>query len=522
MRKEVSPTASAPGVTRYDAFVSYAHSADAQLAPRLHSALEGYAKPWYRLRALRVFHDGSDLSAAPGLWVEIEKALSTARWFILLASPAAAASPWCTRECAWWLANRPVDRLLVVLTEGEIAWQRETGRCDAERTTALPKVMVDALTQEPLFVDVRWARHEPALSLDNLRWRSVVLDLAAPLHGLSKSAMDGEAVRAHRRNRRWAAGTGALLALLATTAAVAAYIAHAQTLEAVERGRAAKRAALVAAARAFPDDPTRAGALIRETTQALAKWQPSARILQGHTQPIRTLAFSADGKHLVTGADDRTARIWPTRGWGDPVVLTGHSAAVRAAVFDTQGARVLTGSEDQTVRVWPLPTGAEPVVLQGLDEAVVSVQWADDGASVVAAAWRLLDLQLFASSDEAGASVVKWPLDPASAPTAFGERADKVVGAAFSADGRQVALAAKDHAVSIWRTDIPSAPVRLRGPSSAIDALAINGDGTRVAAGARDGRIHVWRTDGSGAVQVLTGHDLGVTALAFVRVARNC
>ena len=41
----------------YDAFLSYSHAADGKLAPSLQSGLQQFAKPWNRLRAIRVFRD---------------------------------------------------------------------------------------------------------------------------------------------------------------------------------------------------------------------------------------------------------------------------------------------------------------------------------------------------------------------------------------------------------------------------------------------------------------------------------
>src|SRR5215472_14444505 len=69
---------------RYEAFVSYSHAVDGRLAPALQSALHRLAKPWYRLRALRVFRDKTSLSANPGLWPSIERALAESKFFLLL------------------------------------------------------------------------------------------------------------------------------------------------------------------------------------------------------------------------------------------------------------------------------------------------------------------------------------------------------------------------------------------------------------------------------------------------------
>jgi len=99
------------------------------VARALQTGLEQFAKPWYRLR---VFRDITSLSANPGLWSSIERALASSAWLVLMASPEAARSPWVDREVAWWRANKSPQRLLVVLTEGEFAWEEDAGHGGGE------------------------------------------------------------------------------------------------------------------------------------------------------------------------------------------------------------------------------------------------------------------------------------------------------------------------------------------------------------------------------------------------------
>src|SRR5215468_6191312 len=106
----------------YDAFVSYSHAADAKLAANLQSGLHSLARPWYRLRALHVFRDKTSLSANPALWPAIEQALSQSQFFLLMASLESAHSPWVGREVAWWIEHRTPETLVIVITEGEVAW----------------------------------------------------------------------------------------------------------------------------------------------------------------------------------------------------------------------------------------------------------------------------------------------------------------------------------------------------------------------------------------------------------------
>ncbi len=109
-------------VSGYDGFISYSHQDDAVLGPALQTSLERFAKPWYKMRVLRIFLDTADLGANPGLWPSIVDGLSSSKWFILLASPGAAGSRWVDREIQWWVENAPLQRLLVVATSPGLAW----------------------------------------------------------------------------------------------------------------------------------------------------------------------------------------------------------------------------------------------------------------------------------------------------------------------------------------------------------------------------------------------------------------
>lgn len=68
---------------RYGAFISYSHAASAEVARGLQKWLQTYAKPWWRWRAINVFRDETDLTAAPALWSRITLALDQSSHFIL-------------------------------------------------------------------------------------------------------------------------------------------------------------------------------------------------------------------------------------------------------------------------------------------------------------------------------------------------------------------------------------------------------------------------------------------------------
>jgi TIR domain len=179
---------------RYKAFISYSHAADGQLAPKLQAALHKFAKPWYRMRAIRVFRDDTNLSISPDLWLSIEKALGESEYFLLLASSQAAESKWVDKEVDFWLSHKTRETLLIVLTEGELSWNSATADFDWTATTSLPARLSSVFPEEPLFLDLRWARTAVDLSPNNPTFRDKIADLSATLQGVSKDEIVGEDV----------------------------------------------------------------------------------------------------------------------------------------------------------------------------------------------------------------------------------------------------------------------------------------------------------------------------------------
>ena len=208
-----------PGGSVYDGFISYSHAADDLLAPRLQAGLQRFAKPWWKRRALRIFRDESSLSAKPHLWSSITDALDQSAWFVLLLSPEAAESPWVNNEVEYWLANKDADKIIPVLTDGDFTWYDDDFISDAA-----PPALQGAFSDEPRWVDLRFARTEEQLDLKNPTFSAAVADVASAIRGVPKDELESEEVLQHRRTTRtaWAAGIG-LVVLLALSVAAAIF-----------------------------------------------------------------------------------------------------------------------------------------------------------------------------------------------------------------------------------------------------------------------------------------------------------
>jgi len=186
----------------YDAFISYSHAADNRMAPRLQQSLQRFAKPIWRLRALTIFRDETSLAAAHALTDTLKRALDNSRYFVLLASPAAARSKWVAQEVQHWLATKGSIPLLIVLTEGEIVWSDATSDFDWVRTTALPTALASTFDSEPKWEDVRSIKQLEDISPRNPVLQHATASLFSAITGRPLDDVIGEDVRLHRRNTR--------------------------------------------------------------------------------------------------------------------------------------------------------------------------------------------------------------------------------------------------------------------------------------------------------------------------------
>jgi len=221
----------------YDAFISYSHAQDKPVAAALQSAIQTLGKPWYRLRALRVFRDDTSLSATPHLWPTIEAALSQSRHLILFASPEAASSKWVDDEIDYWIRHRGIDTLLLALTDGDLAWDAVLNDFRRPLGVPLPPALAGKFPDEPKWIDLR--AYRSGADRRDARFIELAADFAAAIQGVPKEDLLSEELRQKRRALGLASSAAVALAVLAAAAGWQAYEANQQRKIAIENARIA-------------------------------------------------------------------------------------------------------------------------------------------------------------------------------------------------------------------------------------------------------------------------------------------
>jgi WD40 repeat protein/serine/threonine protein kinase len=105
-------------------------------------------------------------------------------------------------------------------------------------------------------------------------------------------------------------------------------------------------------------------------------------VLHHESGLIQSLAFSPDGRHLLSAGEDRVLRLWDVETGQLVKELRGHTEEVFSAVFHPDGKRIASGGRDRVVRIWDRATGDELLQLRGHTRYVFSLAWSQDGRTL--------------------------------------------------------------------------------------------------------------------------------------------
>jgi WD40 repeat protein/transcriptional regulator with XRE-family HTH domain len=459
-----------------------------------------------------------------------------------------------------------------------LAQAREWGSTNEERLNALEQAFLAVSTQQE--------QHD---ALEHEAQHQRELEAAQKLAQTEKARADENIQSAQRlriRNRViTTVGTLALvLALLASlfsvqsnrnaglaqsnlvaaqTAQAAAEVnsAHAETAQAVAEVNYAKAENLRLAAEANAilaqnGDPEAATLLRIRALQSSFSIQSDAalveslghlynlQVFRGHTKEIYSVAFSPNGKYILTGSQDGTARLWDAQGGQEIRQFIGHKGGVSAATFSPNGKFILTGGNDQTARVWDAESGQQLQVFNGAS-GVTAVAVSPDGKYIltnggdkVARLWDAGTGQIIRDfighsdyvSDVTFSPDGKYVLTGSFDTTArvweaaTGKELHNFTGhtqnsgvtsVAFSPDGKYVLTGNNDQTAQLWEVDTGNEIRTFSGHTGAVNDVAFSPDGKYILTGSEDKTVRLWNVKTGEEVRRFVGHEASVKAVAF-------
>jgi WD40 repeat protein len=228
------------------------------------------------------------------------------------------------------------------------------------------------------------------------------------------------------------------------------------------------------------------------------------RRFEGHTGPVRSVAFSPDGRYAISGSGwpqgDKTMRLWEVATGREVRRFAGHTDQVHAVAFSPDGRRALSGSFDGTMRLWDVETGQELRRFQHT-EGLMSVAYSPDGR------WAL--------STTDSPDIRLWDVSSGKLLRPLKGHTDRVQYATFSPDSRRVLSASHDGTMRLWDAENGQELRRFQGGTKPLECVAFSPDGRRAVSSGQEGVVRLWDLETGAGVRRFDGHTWNVSGVAF-------
>ncbi|KAL3248946.1 hypothetical protein ABHI18_011836 [Aspergillus niger] len=230
-------------------------------------------------------------------------------------------------------------------------------------------------------------------------------------------------------------------------------------------------------------------------------WDPEMQTLEGHSDSVRSVAFSGDGQLLASGSDDKTIKLWDAATGALKNTLEGHSGSVSSVAFAGDSQLLASGSADKTIKLWDAATGAFKHTLEGHSSSIITVAFSGDG-------------QLLASGS-ADKIIKLWHAATGTLKHTLEGHSNKVSSVAFSGDGQLLASSSHDKTIKLWDAATGAHKYTLEGHSDRISSVAFSDNGQLLASGSWDKTIKLWDAATGALKYILEGHSDWISSVAF-------
>jgi WD40 repeat protein len=239
-------------------------------------------------------------------------------------------------------------------------------------------------------------------------------------------------------------------------------------------------------------------ALLCFSSQTAFSQKPELYVQAGHSDYVRSVAFSSDGKLLASGSTDLKLKLWEVATGKELKTFVGHLASVVAIAF-SQDSKTLAsiGKLEERIKIWDVTTGKELRTIKGVSGDVRSIQFSPNGRSL-------------ASGSHDG-TIRLWDIATGSELKIFQTEAEggDVSSVAFSSDGKILASIESGDMIELWEvaTGKKLRELPISGESS--DGLLVFSRDGKTLSSFTEGTITLW--------DVASGKQLSSSAIGVKR-----
>jgi WD40 repeat protein len=225
------------------------------------------------------------------------------------------------------------------------------------------------------------------------------------------------------------------------------------------------------------------------------------RTFKGHSDKVYSVTFSPDGNTALSGSRDNTLKLWDIQTGKIIRTFRGHTKSVRVVAMSPDGSTALSGSEDNTIMLWEILTGKELTIFQGHTQPVYAVAFSSDGR--------------MALSGSRNGTIKLWDIQTGQEFLTFEGHTDLIYSVAFSPDGHTAVSGSQDKTIKLWDIQTGQEIITSQGHAESVNSVTISENGRYALSGSQDNTIKLWDIKNRRNLGTFQGHTDWVYSVAF-------
>jgi WD40 repeat protein len=267
----------------------------------------------------------------------------------------------------------------------------------------------------------------------------------------------------------------------------------------------------------------------------------------GHDRYINAIAFSPDGKKVISGSADNTLILWDVASGIEMRRFIGHlpgytTPMVKCVAFSPDGKQVFSAANDFSLKLWDIASGKEIYTISNLPEIVCSIAFSPDGKLAVstdgndgAKLWdvttgkeiKLFKYALYGGSNSkavfspdgnyiatTGGMLRLWDVKTGKIVKSYNDYGSSSYSVAFSPDGKYLLF---DSDKDMILSDVNTGEIKkiFKGHTEDVTHVAFSSDGTKILSGSNDDTIKLWDVLTGKEIRTFTGFSYAIEDIAF-------
>jgi WD40 repeat protein len=228
--------------------------------------------------------------------------------------------------------------------------------------------------------------------------------------------------------------------------------------------------------------------------ETIQVWNLSKRVLvrslPGHKDGVNSVAITPDGLTLVSAGgstkpdSDKTIRVTLLKTGKVTHTLTSHTQGITSLSISPDGQTLASGSYDKTIKLWNLKTGQLINTLTGHGAWVRAVAFSPDGQTIVSGGGAL--------TENTDTNIRVWDYSSGKQIRNIAANNNPVSFISFTPDGKTI-VSGSETGIKVWNANSGELVNSINAPSpEGIKAIAISPDGRTLATTSLDASVRLW------------------------------